>query len=153
MDQNKTRTAIANGETALGIEFGSTRLKAVLIGKDAAPIASGSHEWENRYENGVWTYSLTDTWKGLQDSYHKLSAEVLEKYGVTLQAIGAIGFSAMMHGYLAFDRGGNLLAPFRSCIGDTDGQVHRPSFALDARHDAGGADADPVPHPVGPSRA
>jgi sugar (pentulose or hexulose) kinase len=85
-----------------------------LIGEDHAPIASGSHEWENRYENGIWTYSLEDIWTGLQESYRKLSNEVFEKYSTPLKTIGAIGFSAMMHGYLAFDKDGNLLVPFRT---------------------------------------
>ena len=69
------RRAIENGKTALGIEFGSTRIKAVLVGEDNAPIASGSHDWENRYENNIWTYSLEDIWTGLQDSYAKMAAE------------------------------------------------------------------------------
>jgi sugar (pentulose or hexulose) kinase len=83
--------------------LGSTRIKVVLIGEDHAPIASGSHDWENRYENGVWTYSLEDDWAGLQDCYRKLSSEVLKNYDIPLQTVGAIGFSAMMHGYLVFD--------------------------------------------------
>src|SRR5512135_3906393 len=95
--------AIESGRNALGIEFGSTRIKAVLIGEDHAPIASGSYEWENRYEDGIWTYRLEDVWTGLRESYRQLSSEVFEKYNVRLQTIGAIGFSAMMHGYLAFD--------------------------------------------------
>jgi sugar (pentulose or hexulose) kinase len=114
MNRNDTQKAIESGKTALGIEFGSTRIKAVLIGEDHAPIASGSHEWENRYENGIWTYSLEDIWTGLQESYRKLSNEVFEKYSTPLKTIGAIGFSAMMHGYLAFDKDGNLLVPFRT---------------------------------------
>jgi sugar (pentulose or hexulose) kinase len=103
-----------NGKTALGIEFGSTRIKAVLIGEDHVPIASGSYEWENRYENGVWTYHLEDIWAGLQESYRQLSEEVAQKYDTQLKMVGAIGFSAMMHGYLVFDKGGNLLTPFRT---------------------------------------
>lgn len=114
VDRNDIRKAIQKGETVLGIEFGSTRIKAVLIGADHAPIASGSHEWENRYENGIWTYSLEDVWAGLQDSYRKLCKEVLEKYDTPLQTMSAIGFSAMMHGYLAFDQSENLLVPFRT---------------------------------------
>jgi sugar (pentulose or hexulose) kinase len=114
MNQNDTQKAIESGKTALGIEFGSTRIKAVLIGEDHAPIASGSHEWENRYENGVWTYSLEDVWAGLQESYRNLAKEVSEKYNTPLKTIGAIGFSGMMHGYMAFDKDGNLLAPFRT---------------------------------------
>ncbi len=105
---------IVNGRTALGIEFGSTRIKAVLIGEDNSPIASGSHEWENQYENNVWTYSLDMIWKGLQDSYTKLAEDVHSQYGVTLETVGSIGFSAMMHGYMAFDKAGELLVPFRT---------------------------------------
>ena len=114
MKTSDIRQAIESGKTALGVEFGSTRIKAVLIGENHAPIASGSYEWENRYENGVWTYHLDDVWAGLQESYRQLSREVEEKYGVRLQTIGAIGFSGMMHGYLAFDAADNLLAPFRT---------------------------------------
>src|SRR5215207_8051385 len=114
MDQNDIRNAIESGKTALGIELGSTRIKAVLIGEDHTPIASGSHEWENKHENGVWTYRLEDVWTGLQDSYRKLSTEVAERYNVPLLNIGAIGFSAMMHGYMAFDKDGNQLVPFRT---------------------------------------
>lgn len=114
MDQNDIRKSVESGNTVLGVEFGSTRIKAVLICADGSPVASGSHDWENRHENGVWTYSLEDVWQGLQDSYRKLNREVTEKYGAPLTKIGAIGFSAMMHGYLAFDRDENLLAPFRT---------------------------------------
>lgn len=89
------KTAILEQKTALGIEFGSTRIKAVLIGADNAPIASGDHEWENRYDNGVWTYTLEDIWTGLQDAYTKMAADVKEKYDITLTRVGAIGFSAM----------------------------------------------------------
>src|SRR5512134_112660 len=114
MDREDTKKAIESGKTVLGVEFGSTRIKAVLIGEDHLPIASGSFEWENRYENGVWTYSLEDVWTGLQESYRNLNNVVFEKYNTPLQTIGAIGFSGMMHGYLAFDKDGNLLAPFRT---------------------------------------
>jgi sugar (pentulose or hexulose) kinase len=114
MDRTDIQKAIESGKTVLGIEFGSTRIKAVLIGEDHTPIASGSHDWENRYENGVWTYTLEDVWTGLQDSYRKLSSEVFENYAIQLKKIGAIGFSAMMHGYMAFDQHGDLLVPFRT---------------------------------------
>jgi sugar (pentulose or hexulose) kinase len=114
MNQNEIPKAIESGKTALGIEFGSTRIKAVLIGEDHAPIASGSYEWENRYENGVWTYRLEDVWTGLQESFRTLRGEVQEKYGIPLKTVGAIGFSGMMHGYLAFDKNGKLLVPFRT---------------------------------------
>ena len=93
MGQNDIREAIERGRTALGIEFGSTRIKAVLIGEDHMPIASGSHAWENRYENGIWTYGLQDVWIGLQDSNRKLANEVLERYNTPLQTAGAGGFN------------------------------------------------------------
>ena len=123
MNRNDTRKAIESGKTVLGIEFGSTRIKAVLIGEDHRPVASGSFDWENRYENGLWSYSLEDVWTGLQESYRKLSKEVFENYSTPLQTIGAIGFSAMMHGYLAFDQGGNLLVPFRTWRNTTTAQA------------------------------
>ena len=74
MGMTEIRDAIVNGKTALGIEFGSTRIKAVLVGEDNTPIAAGNHEWENRYENNIWTYSLEDIWNGLQDSYQEMAA-------------------------------------------------------------------------------
>jgi sugar (pentulose or hexulose) kinase len=123
MDRNDTQKAIENGKTALGIEFGSTRIKAVLIDEDYTTIASGSYAWENRYENGIWTYSLEDIWAGLQESYGKLVNEVFEKYNTPLQTIGAIGFSAMMHGYMAFDKDGNPLVPFRTWRNTITGQA------------------------------
>ena len=83
MDRNATQKAIERGKTVLGIELGSTRIKAVLIGEDHLPIASGSCEWENRYENGIWTYSLEDVWTGLQESYGKLNHEIFEKYNTS----------------------------------------------------------------------
>ena len=106
--------SIENGTTSLGIEFGSTRIKAVLTAEDNSPIASGSHDWENRLEDGIWTYTLEDIWTGLQDSYAKMEEDVKEKYGVVLKKTGAIGFSAMMHGYMVFDAEGTLLVPFRT---------------------------------------
>lgn len=114
MDHIDSRTAIESGQTVLGIEFGSTRIKAVLIGKDHKPLASGSYDWENRYENGVWTYHLEDVWRGLQEAYRQLSSDVLAKYNTPLKTVGVIGFSGMMHGYLVFDKSGTLLAPFRT---------------------------------------
>lgn len=114
MDRNEIQKTIESGNTVLGIEFGSTRIKAMLIGENHIPIASGSHEWENRYENGIWTYSLDDIWTGLQASYRDMSNQVLKNYKAPLHTIGAIGFSAMMHGYMAFDNNGNQLVPFRT---------------------------------------
>ncbi len=100
--------------TALGIEFGSTRIKAVLVDEENKVLAQGDHEWENHLDNGIWTYPLDEVWAGLQDCYAKLKADVKEKYGVTLTRVGAIGFSAMMHGYLAFNDKDELLVPFRT---------------------------------------
>ena len=123
MDRAGIQKAIQSGKTALGIELGSTRIKAVLIGADHTPLASGSHAWENRHENGIWTYRLEDVWQGLQDSYRSLCGEVLEKYGIPLHTIGVIGFSAMMHGYMALDRDGNQLVPFRTWRNTMTGQA------------------------------
>jgi sugar (pentulose or hexulose) kinase len=114
LEINDVKNAIINGKTVLGIELGSTRIKAVLINEDNVPIASGGHDWENRYVNNIWTYSLEDVWDGLQDSYQKMAEDVKEQYGVTIQTIGAIGISGMMHGYMAFDKDGELLVPFRT---------------------------------------
>ena len=114
MDVRSIGEAIKNGNTALGIEFGSTRIKAVLIDAQNQPIASGSHDWENHLKNNIWTYPLEEVWSGLQDCYANLKKEVKEKYGVTITTFGAMGFSAMMHGYLAFDEKDEQLAEFRT---------------------------------------
>ena len=108
------KNTIISGKAVLGIEFGSTRIKAVLVDENNTPIASGAHDWENRLENGIWTYTLEDIWTGLQDCYKKMTEDVQKQYGVAVEKLGAIGFSAMMHGYLAFDRAGELLVPFRT---------------------------------------
>lgn len=123
MNRTDIQKTIESGKIVLGIEFGSTRIKAVLIGDDHTPIASGSHEWENQFENGIWTYSLEDVWTGLQESYRKLSNDVSEKYDTSLRSIGAIGFSGMMHGYLPLDKDGNLLVPFRTWRNTMTGQA------------------------------
>ncbi|MGN0675353.1 MAG: xylulokinase [Oscillospiraceae bacterium] len=101
-------------KTYLGIELGSTRIKAVLIDENYAPLASGSHEWENRLENGYWTYSLDDIHNGIRSCFASLAADVNDKYGVPLTTVGAMGISAMMHGYMAFDKNNDLLVPFRT---------------------------------------
>ncbi len=106
--------AIQSGKTYLGIELGSTRIKAVLIGEDYTPIASGSHEWENKLVDNIWTYSLEDVWKGIQDCYRDLAKNVKELYQEELTTVGAMGISAMMHGYMVFDKEGELLVPFRT---------------------------------------
>lgn len=114
LEINDIRNSIINGKTALGIEFGSTRIKSVLINENNEPIASGSHDWENRYINNIWTYTLDDIWTGLQNSYKNMADEVNEKYGVVIEKIGAIGISAMMHGYMVFNKENELLVPFRT---------------------------------------
>ena len=108
------KSTIQQGKAVLGIEFGSTRIKAVLIDGESKPIAQGSHEWENRLENGLWTYSLEDIWSGVQACYADLAANVRNEYGVEIERLAAIGISAMMHGYMAFDKDGGMLAPFRT---------------------------------------
>ena len=114
MDKTNIQNAIQIGKTALGIEFGSTRIKAVLIDENHTTLASGGYAWENQLEDGLWTYSLDAVWSGLQSTYRALADDVAEKYGVTLTTVGALGFSGMMHGYMAFDKDGNLLVPFRT---------------------------------------
>ncbi len=110
----QTKRTLNPGETFLGIELGSTRIKAVLIDNKHNQIASGSHTWENRLENGIWTYALEDVWKGIRDCYAALKEDVREKYDTKLETVGVIGVSAMMHGYMAFDGQGRLLVPFRT---------------------------------------
>ncbi len=105
---------ILEGQAVLGIELGSTRIKAVLIGEDHAPIASGDHTWENRLENGVWTYHLDDVWAGIRDAYANMVKDVANKYDVELTKLAAFGVSAMMHGYLPFDKDGKQICEFRT---------------------------------------
>ncbi|MCL2387129.1 MAG: FGGY family carbohydrate kinase, partial [Defluviitaleaceae bacterium] len=111
------------GKLFLGIELGSTRIKSVLIGEDFMPIASGAFNWENRYENGFWTYHLDDVWNGVRASFRELAKEFEEKHGMELTNVGAIGVSAMMHGYLAFDNKDALLVPFRTWRNTTTEQA------------------------------
>ena len=105
---------IADGRSYLGIEFGSTRIKAVVIDEEGTVLATGGHSWENRLDNGIWTYTLDDIWTGLQDCYSDLVKDIKDKYDVVPVKFAAIGFSAMMHGYLAFNKAGELLVPFRT---------------------------------------
>ena len=106
--------AIRAGRTFLGIELGSTRIKACLIGEDAAVLGVGSHAWENRFEDGMWTYSLDDVWSGVQAAFADLASAVARDHGAPLETIGAMGVSAMMHGYLALGADDELLVPFRT---------------------------------------
>lgn len=108
------KEAIKAGKAVLGIEFGSTRIKAVLVDDSHAPIAMGTYDWENSLENNIWTYSLEDIWKGLQGCYKSLADDVEAKYGEKLTTLGALGFSGMMHGYMPFNAEGELLVPFRT---------------------------------------
>lgn len=114
LEINNVKNTIASGKAVLGIEFGSTRIKAVLVDENNAPIASGSHEWENQLENNIWTYSLEAIWNGVQTAYKEMTEDVETKYGEKVTKLAALGFSAMMHGYMVFDKEGELLVPFRT---------------------------------------
>lgn len=105
---------ILTGNESLGIEFGSTRIKAVLIDESCNPIATGSFDWENKLENGIWTYHTDEIWLGLQAAYESLNNNAEEKFGAKIKKLSSIGFSAMMHGYLPFDKDDNMLVPFRT---------------------------------------
>ena len=108
------KETIQQGKAILGIEFGSTRIKAVLIDGESKPIAQGSHEWENQLVDGLWTYSTEAIWYGLQDCYADLRKNVLAEYDIEIEELAAIGISAMMHGYMAFNEQQNILVPFRT---------------------------------------
>ncbi len=111
---NNPKQCIQSGRVVLGIELGSTRIKAVLIDENNAPIAQGAHEWENRYEDKLWTYSIEDIWNGLKDCYADLRRQVKQRYDEEITSLAAIGISAMMHGYMAFDKSQKILVPFRT---------------------------------------
>ncbi len=110
----EAKKLIESGKGVIGIEFGSTRIKAVLINEKHEPVISGDYEWENRLEGGYWTYHQDEIWTGLRGCYRSLADNIKKEYGVTLTRAAAIGFSAMMHGYLAFDKEDRLLVPFRT---------------------------------------
>ena len=114
---------IESGKAVLGIEFGSTRIKAVLVDEENQPIASGGHDWENQLVDGIWTYSLDAIWAGVQDCYKDLVEDVKKQYGVAVNNFAAIGFSGMMHGYMAFDKEDTLLVPFRTWRNTITGQA------------------------------
>ena len=117
-------------KTYLGIEFGSTRIKGVLIDDAFNPVAYGAYDWENRFENGYWTYSADDFIAGMQGCFASLAADVLEKFGKPLDTVAAIGISGMMHGYLAFDKADNLLVPFRTWRNTTTAEAADELSAL-----------------------
>ena len=130
MDKNEIAKEIEEGKACLGIEFGSTRIKAVLIASNNAPIATGAFDWENSLVDGVWTYSMDEILTGLQTCYADMKRDVREKYGVTLKKLGAMGVSAMMHGYLAFDKNDTLLTPFRTWRNTITGEASEKLSAL-----------------------
>lgn len=113
-NQENAAKLIESGGAVLGIEFGSTRIKASLIAPDTTPLASGAHTWENKLVDGIWTYDLTDVWKGLASCYASLAQDVQSRYSVVLREVASLGVSGMMHGYVALDKDGKLLVPFRT---------------------------------------
>ena len=108
------KSTIEAGKAILGIELGSTRIKAVLIDQENKPIAQGSHTWENQLVDGLWTYNIEAIWSGLQDCYADLRANVKNLYGIEIETLAAIGVSAMMHGYMPFNKKEEILVPFRT---------------------------------------
>jgi sugar (pentulose or hexulose) kinase len=122
-NQQNAVDLIRSGGAVLGIEFGSTRIKASLIAPDTTPLASGSHAWENQLKDGVWTYDMQDVWQGLAACYASLAQEVRARYCIELKTVAAVGFSGMMHGYVALDREGRLLVPFRTWRNNITGKA------------------------------
>ena len=118
-------TIINEGHTSLGIELGSTRIKGVLLDENHEMLAQGGFSWENRLENGIWTYHMDEVWTGLQACFAELKANVKKEYDVELNNIGAIGISAMMHGYMAFNTQGELLVPFRTWRNTMTGEASK----------------------------
>ena len=116
---------IRAGKTTLGIEFGSTRIKAVLIDDNFQTIASGDYSWASHLEDGLWSYTTEEIWGGLQSAYASMANDVETAYGEKLTHVGHIGFSAMMHGYLAFDEAGELLVPFRTWQNTNTSEAHK----------------------------
>lgn len=114
LDKDGIRSEILNGEISIGIELGSTRIKTVVMDKDFETIGSGYYEWENKFENGYWTYSINDVWIGLQKSYKSMTDDIQSKFNISIKKVKSIGISGMMHGYLAFDKNDDLLVPFRT---------------------------------------
>ena len=132
--KEEIREAVRTGQTVLGIELGSTRIKAVLTDVDKSPVASGSYDWENRYVDHIWTYNVEDIWQGLQDCYRDLVKNVEEEYGEKPVRFAAMGISAMMHGYLAFDENDELLVPFRTWRNTITGEASEKLSELFAYH-------------------
>lgn len=122
-DRDEIAELIRSGRAVLGIELGSTRIKAALIAPDTTPLASGAHSWESQLKDGVWTYDMADVWAGLSSCYAALVCDVMERYSVLLSRVAALGISGMMHGYVALDADGNLLVPFRTWRNNITGQA------------------------------
>ena len=123
MDKNEIKSLIETAKTYLGIELGSTRIKAVLIAPDYTSIASSDYGWENKYKDGYWTYDIEDVWTGLQSVFASLAQNIKNEYGVSLKRVASMGFSAMMHGYITLDKDNNLLVPFRTWRNTTTGKA------------------------------
>ncbi len=125
-----SKSTIESGKAILGIEFGSTRIKAVLIDRNNKPLAQGSHEWENQLVDGLWTYSIEAIWYGLQDCYANLRANVRKEYDIEIENLAAIGISAMMHGYMPFDKNERIMVPFRTWRNTNTGKAAAELSAL-----------------------
>ena len=123
MDLVKNADSIESGATALGVELGSTRIKAVLVNENCETLATSSFEWENQLVDGIWTYEMSEAWKGIQTCFKELAADIKSRYHVSLTQIGSIGISAMMHGYLPFDKDGKQLASFRTWRNNITGEA------------------------------
>ena len=120
---SEVKKIIESGKAVLGIELGSTRIKAVLVDQRGSVIETGGFDWENSLIDGVWTYSLKEVWEGIQKCYKNLSERLKERYDVKINKLSAMGVSAMMHGYLPFDKNGNQLAEFRTWRNNFTGQA------------------------------
>ena len=129
MNQN-AKQIIESGRAILGIEFGSTRIKAILIDDNNKPIAQGDYEWENQLVDGLWTYSIDEIWHGLQTCYAELRKAVKSQYDCDIVSLAAIGFSAMMHGYMAFNEKQEILVPFRTWRNTNTGAAAKELSAL-----------------------
>src|SRR5688572_20392321 len=116
-------SSIRSGKAILGIELGSTRIKASLIAPDTTPLASGSHAWENQLKDGLWTYDIDEVWRGIAACYASLVDDVRKRYEVELRSVAGLGVSGMMHGYIALDDTGRLLVPFRTWRNNVTGRA------------------------------
>ena len=128
--KSDAKSTIQAGKAILGIEFGSTRIKAVLIDQENKPIAQGCHTWENQLVDGLWTYNIEAIWSGLQDCYADLRANVKNLYGIEIETLAAIGVSAMMHGFMPFNKEGELLVPFRTWRNNITGEASEKLMEL-----------------------